>query len=130
MANKYYYAKGRRKESVATVRLYEGEDNSQLNGEDIKELNLTSAQKSDLLQPLKVVDRKKDMYFTAKVKGGGVSGWIGAVSLALSRALVKYDETLKSDLKLYNLLTRDPRMKERKKTGLKKARRAPQFSKR
>lgn len=127
---KYYYALGRRKTSVASVRLYEGEGVSTVNGKDCKEIYPSLDSQSELDLPLKVTGNKKNFYFSAHVKGGGVSGQLGAIRLGISRALVVFDETLKGDLKAKGLMTRDPRMVERKKTGLRKARRAHQFSKR
>ena len=103
-SNPYFYGTGRRKKSVARVRVYAGTGKVTINDRDI------------------------DDYF--RVNGGGVTGQAGAIRHGLSRALLQYDESLRSVLKKAGFLTRDPRMKERKKYGLKGARRAPQFSKR
>lgn len=130
MENKYYYAKGRRKTSIATVRLYEGDGETLVNDKPIKEYFKLASDLRDTLTPLKVTDLEGKMYFTAKVIGGGVTGQSGAIVHALSRALVKYDADLKKILKTHDLITRDNRMVERKHTGLRKARKAPQFSKR
>lgn len=127
---KYFYAYGRRKTSVATVRLFSGKGESKVNDLDLKGyFPLENDQKITLL-PLEVTKKSKDFYFTSKVKGGGKKSQRGAISHALARALVKFDEELRPELKKYSLLTRDDRMVERKKTGLVKARKAHQFSKR
>ncbi|MCA9385786.1 30S ribosomal protein S9 [Candidatus Dojkabacteria bacterium] len=128
--NEYFYALGRRKTAVATVRLYEGNGKSTVNGMDLEKVYSSPSEKQQLEMPFEVTDTKGKFYFTVKSSGGGISGQLGAIRLGIARALVKYDESLKSELKKKGLMTRDPRMVERKKTGLKKARRAPQFSKR
>ncbi len=127
---KYFYAYGRRKTSVATVRLFSGKGENTVNGKDLKEYYPLEADRKIVEFPLDVTKKTKDFYFTSKVKGGGKKSQRGAISHALSRALVKFDEELKPELKKFSLLTRDDRMVERKKTGLVKARKAPQFSKR
>lgn len=83
-----------------------------------------------ILQPLKVTETIDGFNATVKVEGGGMSGWAGAISLGIARALVKADESFRPVLRRYGLMTRDPRVKERKKYGLKRARKAPQYTKR
>jgi small subunit ribosomal protein S9 len=126
----YFYALGRRKKSTATVRLHEGKGESTINGKPIKKLYPKVNQHQSLEAPFNVTDTEGEYHFTAIAKGGGVTGQLEAVQLGIARALVKADETLKPALKKVSLLTRDDRMVERKKTGLRKARKAPQFSKR
>jgi small subunit ribosomal protein S9 len=127
---KYFYAKGRRKTSTATVRLYEGKGESTINDKPVDTYVSTEFLKEQLNLPFKSIDQLGNFYFTAVVKGGGFNSQVDAIKLAISRALLKYDETLKPALKVNSLLTRDPRMVERKKAGLRKARRAEQYSKR
>jgi small subunit ribosomal protein S9 len=128
---KYYYGLGRRKESAARVRLYQGKGVSQINGEDVfTYFAKNEILSSQTLEPLQLTGNLDKFYFTVVVKGGGLSGQADATRLGLSRALVKYDEGLRLVLRKSGLLTRDQREKERKKYGLKRARKAPQFSKR
>ena len=110
--NPYFYGTGRRKKSVARVRVYAGTGKITINDRDIDDYFGLETRKLIV------------------VNGGGVTGQAGAIRHGLSRALLQYDENLRSELKKAGFLTRDPRMKERKKYGLKGARRAPQFSKR
>ena len=126
----YYYGTGRRKHSVARVRVYPGTGVITINGRDIDDYFGLDTLKLLVRQPLKLTetDGKFDLVCTAA--GGGVTGQAGAVRHGLSRALLQYSEDLRPILKKAGFLTRDPRMKERKKYGLKAARRAPQFSKR
>lgn len=128
--NPYYYGTGRRKSSVARVRLYAGTGKITINGRDIDDYFGLDTLKLIVRQPMMVTDTMGKYDIVATVVGGGVSGQAGAVRHGLARALVKADENMKPALKKAGLLTRDPRMKERKKYGLKAARRAPQFSKR
>lgn len=128
--NEYTYALGRRKTSSATVRLYRGSEESTFNERKLEELFSSKDDMFDLLSPFRVTDTVGDFYFTVKAKGGGTTGQRQAARLAISRALVKVSEDYKAELKKNGLLTRDSRMVERKKPGLKKARKAPQFSKR
>jgi small subunit ribosomal protein S9 len=130
MADRYTFAIGRRKTSIASVRLFEGTEKSVINGKQIDVVCQTENDKKNLMTPFAITDTAKNFYFTAVVKGGGVTGQIEAVRHAISRALVKFDENLKSPLKKAGMLTRDPRMVERKKPGKVKARKSPQFSKR
>jgi small subunit ribosomal protein S9 len=127
---KYTYAKGRRKEAVATIRLYKGKGESTINEKKIEEIYHMPHQLDRLMSPLDLVNAKDDYYFTAKTIGGGFTGQLDAIVLAMSRALIEENPEYKSILKKNDLLTRDPRMVERKKTGLRKARKQAQFSKR
>lgn len=124
-------AVGKRKTAVAQVRLYEkGNGTIIINGKKLGELFPTALHKSVISQPLKQTGRLKDYDFSIIVRGGGKNGQAEAIRHGISRALVSFDKELKPILKVKDLLTRDSRKKERKKPGLKKARRAPQWSKR
>ncbi len=127
---KYIYAMGRRKTAIATVRLYEGKGDDKINGKDVEKIYNKPRDKKILNLPFKVSETVGKFYFTAKIYSGGRSGQLDALKLALARALVKYNEDLKKVLKQEKLLTVDSRVKERKKPGLKKARKKEQFSKR
>lgn len=127
---KYFYSYGRRKTSIATIRLYSGAGDNLVNALELKKYFPLENDYNVVLKPLIVLGKEKDFYFTTKVKGGGKKSQREAISHALARALVLFSEELRSPLKKYSLLTRDDRMVERKKTGLVKARKAPQFSKR
>ena len=129
-AKPYFYGTGRRKKSVARVRLYPGTGNFTINGKTADEYFGLETLKLIINQPFGVVDCVGKFDVVANVRGGGISGQAGAIRHGISRALVVADENNKPALKKAGLLTRDPRMKERKKYGLKGARRAPQFSKR
>jgi len=126
----YFYGTGRRKNSVARVRVYNGTGKITINDRDIDDYFGLETLKLVVRQPLNVADVDGKFDIVVRVAGGGVSGQAGAIRHGLSRALLQYDENLRSALKKAGFLTRDPRMKERKKYGLKAARRAPQFSKR
>ncbi|ABY92204.1 30S ribosomal protein S9 [Thermoanaerobacter sp. CM-CNRG TB177] len=130
MATVQYYGTGRRKEAVARVRLMPGKGNIIINNRPLEEYFTLDTLKYTVKQPLILTETidKFDVY--AKVSGGGLTGQAGAVRLGIARALVKVDSELRPILKKAGFLTRDPRMKERRKYGLKKARKAPQFSKR
>lgn len=130
MAQVLYQGTGRRKTSVARVRILPGEGNVIINGKPMEEYFNTSTQQVIAKQPLELTNLLGRYDVIANVNGGGVSGQAGAVRLGLARALLKADPSLRPFLKKAGFLTRDPRMKERKKYGLKKARKAPQFSKR
>ena len=121
---------GRRKTSIARVRLTPGKGNFVINGKNIDEYLPTEVLKALAKQALVVSGTESKFDVTVKVEGGGLSGQAGAIRHGVARALVKADEANKPAVKAAGLLTRDPRMKERKKPGLKKARKAPQFSKR
>ena len=126
----YFYGTGRRKNSVARVRVYNGTGKITNNDRDIDDYFGLETLKLIVRQPLAVAGVEGKFDIVVRVAGGGVSGQAGAIRHGLSRALLVYDENLRGELKKAGFLTRDPRMKERKKYGLKAARRAPQFSKR
>ena len=126
----YFYGTGRRKNSVARVRVYNGTGKITINGRDIDDYFGLETLKLIVRQPLAVAEVEGKFDLVVRVGGGGVSGQAGAIRQGLARALLQYDENLRPALKKAGFLTRDPRMKERKKYGLKAARRAPQFSKR
>ena len=126
----YFYGTGRRKDSVARVRVYNGTGKITINGRDIDDYFGLETLKLIVRQPLAVAEVEGKFDLVVRVGGGGVSGQAGAIRHGLARALLQYDENLRPALKKAGFLTRDPRMKERKKYGLKAARRAPQFSKR
>jgi len=126
----YFYGTGRRKKSVARVRVYSGNGSITINGRDIDDYFGLDTLKLIVRQPLTVGEVEGKFDIVVRVAGGGISGQAGAIRHGLSRALLQYDENLRPVLKKAGFLTRDPRMKERKKYGLKAARRAPQFSKR
>ena len=126
----YFYGTGRRKHSVARVRLYNGSGGIKINGRDIDDYFGLETLKLIVRQPLELTNAVGKFDIECNVRGGGVSGQAGAVRHGISRALLLFDAELRPILKRAGFLTRDPRMKERKKYGLKGARRAPQFSKR
>ncbi len=128
--NPYFYGTGRRKKSVARVRVYPGTGKIVINDRNIDDYFGLETLKLIVRQPLALTETAEKFDVICKVQGGGVTGQAGAIRHGLSRALLQYDETLRGTLKKAGFLTRDPRMKERKKYGLKGARRAPQFSKR
>ena len=128
---KYYYGTGRRKSSVARVRVYEnGTGAITINGRDIDNYFGLDTLKMVVRQPLVSTDLVGKVDIVVTVAGGGVSGQAGAIRHGISRALLTLNPEFRATLKAAGFLTRDPRMKERKKYGLKAARRAPQFSKR
>jgi len=129
-AKPYFYGTGRRKSSVARVRLYPGTGVITINGRDVDDYFGLETLKLIINQPLDVTGNVGKFDIVANVNGGGISGQAGAIRHGIARALLLADETYRAPLKAASLLTRDPRMKERKKYGLKGARRAPQFSKR
>ena len=129
-SNPYFYGTGRRKKSVARVRVYVGTGKVTINDRDIDDYFGLETLKLIVRQPLELTGTTEKVDIVCRVNGGGVTGQAGAIRHGLSRALLQYDESLRSVLKKAGFLTRDPRMKERKKYGLKGARRAPQFSKR
>ena len=129
-AKPYFYGTGRRKKSVARVRLYPGTGAVTVNGRDVSDYFGLETMKYIVNQPFGVTDTVGKFDVVANVQGGGFSGQAGAIRHGVARALLSADENYKPLLKKAGLLTRDPRMKERKKYGLKGARRAPQFSKR
>jgi len=127
---KFYYGTGRRKHSVARVRLYPGSGKITINDRSIDEYFGLETLKLIVRQPLNLTDNTEKFDIVCTVTGGGVTGQAGAIRHGVSRALLEYDAELRPVLKKAGFLTRDPRMKERKKYGLKAARRASQFSKR
>jgi small subunit ribosomal protein S9 len=126
----YFYATGRRKTSVARVRLVPGEGILIINGRSPSEYFGRRDLETVVTQPLRITDNLGRFVASIKVEGGGVSGQAGAICHGIARALVVADEDLRPVLKKAGLLTRDPREKERKKYGLKRARKAPQYTKR
>ena len=125
-----YTAIGRRKRSVAKVTLTPGKGNITVNGKDVKDYMPYETLVIDLTQPLALVDSKDKYDINIVVKGGGFSGQTGAIRLGITRALMLANQENRPVLKANGMVTRDARIKERNKYGLKKARRAPQFSKR
>ena len=126
----YFYGTGRRKSSVARVRIYNGTGKVTINDRDIDDYFGLETLKLIVRQPLTLTGTTDKFDIVCRVAGGGVTGQAGAIRHGVARALLQYDEALRAELKKAGFLTRDPRMKERKKDGLKGARRAPQFSKR
>ena len=126
----YYYGTGRRKSSVARVRLYPGSGNITINGRSIDDYFGLETLKLIVRQPLNITETAEKFDVVCTVAGGGVTGQAGAIRHGVSRALLVFNPELRPVLKKAGFLTRDPSMKERKKYGLKAARRAPQFSKR
>lgn len=130
MAKVQYIGTGRRKKSIARVRLVPGEGKVVVNKREIENYFGLETLRVIVNQPLVLTDTKDKFDVLVNVNGGGFTGQAGAIRHGISRALLKADESLRGELKKAGFLTRDPRMKERKKYGLKKARRSPQFSKR
>ncbi len=129
-AKPYFYGTGRRKSSVARVRVYNGTGKIIINDREIDDYFGLETLKLIVRQPLNLTGTLDKFDIICRVAGGGVTGQAGAIRHGISRALLQYDAELRGELKKAGLLTRDPRMKQRKKYGLKGARRAPQFSKR
>ncbi|MBO8136850.1 MAG: 30S ribosomal protein S9 [Desulfotomaculum sp.] len=130
MAQVQFYGTGRRKNAIARVYLVPGEGNISINNKQLEEYFGRKTLEMVVRQPLEITGTTGRFDVKARVKGGGVSGQAGALKLGIARALIQADPNLRPALKRAGFLTRDPRMKERRKYGLKKARRAPQFSKR
>ncbi len=126
----YYYGTGKRKTAVAQVRLYPGGAGITVNERPLEEALPWGAWQAMALEPLKVTDSQSRFGITAKIHGGGVSSQAGALRHGIARALLASDENLRGVLREHGLLTRDSRIKESKKYGLKRARRAPQYTKR
>jgi small subunit ribosomal protein S9 len=126
----YYYGVGRRKMAVARVRLIPGRGEIIVNGTPYEKLFPYPEHRRIILKPLLVTENLGKYNVVVKVEGGGISGQGGAISHGIARALVAADESLKTVLRQHKLLTRDSRVKERKKVGLKRARKAPQYTKR
>jgi small subunit ribosomal protein S9 len=130
MATPLTQTTGRRKEAVARVRLLPGTGQLTINGRPFDQYFPTPAQRMVVSEPLRVADRAESFDVEASIHGGGVSGQAGALRMAIARSLAETDPEARPALKKAGLLTRDPRRKESKKYGLKKARKAPQFTKR
>lgn len=137
MAERVFKGTGRRKASIAQVRMVPGKGNITVNGRDVREFFPYETNIMDLMQPLVATNNEDTFDITVKVNGGGFTGQTGAIRLGITRALLDYDksnegkeDSYRTILKRAGFVTRDPRVKERKKPGLKGARRAPQFSKR
>jgi small subunit ribosomal protein S9 len=126
----YYYGTGRRKEAVARVRLYAGSGKIEINGRPYMEVLPRSILQERARKPLETAEMADKFDVCAKLNGGGVSGWADALAHGTARALVAFDENLRTVMRKAGHLTRDPRVKERKKYGLKRARKAPQYTKR
>jgi small subunit ribosomal protein S9 len=126
----YYYGTGRRKEAIARVRLYSGSGNILINGKPYLELFNRAVYQNKIREPFEVTGAGNQFDVYAKIEGGGITAWADALAHGVSRALLKADETHRAALRRAGLLTRDPRVKERKKPGLKRARKAPQYTKR
>ncbi|MBQ7475061.1 MAG: 30S ribosomal protein S9 [Clostridia bacterium] len=129
-AKPYFYGTGRRKSSIARVRLYPGSGSITVNGRDVDDYFGLETLKLIINQPFGITGTEGKFDVVVNVRGGGISGQAGAIRHGISRALLLADEENRPVLKKAGFLTRDPRMKERKKYGLKAARRASQFSKR
>lgn len=129
---KYFYGRGRRKEASARVRLFFGRGQSTINEKGIEDyFGKNQLLINSVKEPLQITGQDNNKaYFTVKINGGGLAGQVDAIRLGLARALLLYDDSNRLALRKAGLLTRDPREKERKKPGLKRARKAPQFSKR
>ena len=126
----YYYGTGRRKTSIARVRLYPGDGSILVNGKPVEEAFPWPAWRINITEPLQLTGSEEKFNVVAKVTGGGIVSQSGAIRHGISRALLVSDESLKSTLRKNGLLTRDAREKERKKYGLKRARKAKQYTKR
>jgi len=126
----YYHGTGKRKEAVAKVKLYSGEGAIMIDGVPYEERFSRLEHRRMVIQPFEVTESKGKYNAIIKVEGGGISGQCGAISHGIARALVKADENMRPVLRQKGLLTRDPRTKERNKPGLKRARKAPQYTKR
>ncbi len=129
-ATKADISTGRRKEAVARVRLVPGTGAYRLNGRTLEEYFTTRAHRMIVSAPLRTAGRERDLDVVASIEGGGVNGQAGALRLGIARALIDLDPALRAQLKADGYLSRDAREKERRKYGLKKARKAPQYSKR
>jgi small subunit ribosomal protein S9 len=126
----YYYGLGRRKSAVARVRLYPGTGTVVVNGKPVEEVIPRESLRMDMFRPLAVTETDRQFNVQVKVEGGGITGWTGAIRHGIARALLAADEGYRRPLRAHGLLTRDPRVKERKKPGLKRARKATQYTKR
>ena len=124
----YYYGTGRRKNAVARVRLYPGDGPHTINEKPMEAVFTRITHRFTILRPLQVTESLGKFHAQVKVAGGGITGWADAIAHGIARALLVADETTHKPLKQHGLLTRDAREKERKKYGLKRARKAPQFT--
>ena len=129
-SQQYFAGTGRRKRSVARVRIYPGSQEVVVNGRTLEDALPRITLQEIAMRPLIVLGQTSKFGVQVKCAGGGTTGWAGAISHGIARALVEFDETLKPQLRRYGLMTRDPREKERKKYGLKRARKAAQYTKR
>lgn len=129
-AGTYHYATGRRKCAVARVRIYSGSGIIEVNDRPYLELFNRVNQQNRIKRPLEIAGLADKVEIRAKINGGGIAGWADALAHGIARALVASDEKLKPALRKEGFMTRDPRVKERKKPGLKRARKAPQYTKR
>ncbi len=129
-ASHYYYGLGRRKTAIARVRLYPGNGQITINGKNADELFTRPEQRRLIEEPLRHTAMHNSFSAVVQCSGGGTNGWAGAIRLGIARALLASDESLRRPLRQAGMLTRDPRAKERKKPGLKRARKAPQYTKR
>ncbi|HHU21363.1 MAG TPA: 30S ribosomal protein S9 [Acholeplasma sp.] len=130
MSRVQYYGTGRRKSSIARVRLIPGTGEITINGRKFVDYIPSPATRLDVLQPLELTNTTNSYNVLVNVRGGGITGQAGAIRHGITRALLELNPNFRPVLKQAGLITRDPRAKERKKYGLKKARRSPQFSKR
>ena len=130
MASQYYYGTGRRKTATARVRLYPGKGNCVVNGKPAEEYFSREGDMATALSPLRLTDLQDRFMVSVVVAGGGLTGQTEAIRHGVARALLEADPELRPQLKRAGFLTRDPRVKERKKPGLKRARKAPQYTKR
>ena len=126
----YHYGTGRRKAAVARVRLYPGAGSILVNGRPYLSIFTRVNDQNQVRLPLETAEAMGSYDVYAKITGGGISGWAGAIAHGIARALVASNEALRPAMRKAGLLTRDPRVKERKKPGLKRARKAPQYTKR
>ncbi len=129
-AQQYFAGTGRRKTAVARVRLYPGAQEIVVNGRSLEDVLPRVSLREIALRPLTALGQQSKFGVQVKVEGGGISGWAGAISHGIARALVASDAEMKPQLRRHGLMTRDSRMKERKKYGLKRARKAAQYTKR
>ncbi|MEX0801152.1 MAG: 30S ribosomal protein S9 [Dehalococcoidia bacterium] len=127
---RYFYGTGRRKSAVARVRLYPGSGTVIVNGKPFLDLFTRPLHQAKVQRGLSVTGMEGKFNVQAKIAGGGISAWADALAHGMARALIAFDESLRPHLRKAGLLTRDPRVKERKKPGLKRARKAPQYTKR
>jgi len=126
----YYAGTGKRKTAIAQVRLMPGAGKVTVNGKDFQQVFLRDEHRRQIQAPFQATETAGKYDVTAKVTGGGLTGQAGAIRHGIARALAKLSEAFKPQLRAHGLLTRDPRVKERKKYGLKRARKAPQYTKR